>query len=159
VNPANGFALEHFRQDGVYPAMSKPALIRVAFSLFLFVVTASPQSTPDDLAAAARKWLQNISAGSRAELNLLMDERFIATTPAGDVLVKERLVPSDPNQPVQQLPAMELEGPLTRVIGETGVVMSRLRPVSGSPLNATFVFAKQQSAWKLVALHLSPVGR
>ena len=80
-------------------------------------------------------------------------------TPAGDVLVRERLIPSDTSQPVQQLPAMELDAPLARVIGETGVVMSRLKPSAGPALNATFVFVRQQSAWKLAAIHFSPTGR
>ena len=137
--------------------MLTPAF-RVAVGLLLFVVPAFPRSASDTLTDAARNWLKNISAGSRAELNASMDEHFIATTPAGDVLAKERLVPSDPSQPVQQLPVMELDGPLTRIIGDTGIVMSRLKPSVGSALNATFVFVKQQSAWKLVALHLSPAG-
>ena len=139
--------------------MLKLTLIHVAVGLFVVVAAAFPQSPTDGLADAARNWLKNISAGSRAELNASMDDRFIATTPAGDVLVKERLVPSDPNQPVQQLSAMELDAPLVRVFGETGIVMSRLRPSAGPALNATFVFVKQQTRWKLVAVHLSPAGR
>jgi hypothetical protein len=146
-------------QNGVYIAMLKRSLTLVAVGLVLSVATAFPQNASDALTDAARNWLKNISAGSRAELNASMDERFIATTPAGDVLVKERLVPSDPSQPVQQMPAMELDGPIARTIGETGIVMSRLKSSVGPALNATFVFAKQQSGWKLVALHLSPVGR
>ena|SRR5262245_4465042 len=139
--------------------MLKPILICVTVCLFLFVVVALPQSPSEGLEDAARNWLKNISAGARTELNASMDDRFIATTPAGDVLVKNRLVPTDPNEPVQQLPAMELDAPLTRVFGETGVVMSRLKSAAGPALNATFVFVKQQSGWKLAAVHLSSAGR
>jgi hypothetical protein len=139
--------------------MLKPYLIRAAVGLLLAVTAGFGQSPADGLVDAAKNWLKNVSAGSRAELLASTDDRFIATTPAGDVLVRERLIPSDTSQPVQQLPPMELDAPLARVIGETGVVMSRLKPSAGPPLNATFVFVRQQSAWKLAAIHFSPAGR
>ena len=148
-----------FRRFGVYASMANSVIVRVSFTLLLFVTTTLAQNGSDGLSDAAKKWLKDISNGSRTELNASMDERFIATTPAGDVLTKERLVPLDPSQPVQQLPSMELEAPLSRVYGETGIVMGRLKPADGPPLNGTFVFVKQQSGWKLVALHLSPAGR
>jgi hypothetical protein len=110
------------------------------------------------LVQATKSWLKNVSDGSREELLASTDDRFIATTAAGDVLVRERPILSDTSQSVQQLPPMELEAPLVRVIGETGIVMSRLKPSAGPALNATFV-VRQQSAWKLAAMHLSPVGR
>ena len=138
--------------------MMKMKWTRVVICLF-FALTAAGQNASDALVEAAKTWLKNASAGSRAELLASTDEHFLATTPAGDVLARERLIPSDSNQPVQQLPAMELEAPLARVIGETGVVMSRLKASDGPALNATFVFAKQQSAWKLAAIHLSPANR
>jgi hypothetical protein len=138
--------------------MPKPTWTTIAIALFV-AVTAAGQNSTEALIEAAKTWLKNASAGSRAELLATTDDRFIATTPAGDVLVRERLIPSDTSQPVQQLPPEELDGPLARVIGETGVVMSRLKTSGGPPLNATFVFVRQQSAWKLVAIHLSPTGR
>jgi hypothetical protein len=51
---------------------------------------------------------------------------------------------------------MDLDGPIARVFGETGVVMSRLKPSEGLALNATFVFVNRQGVWKLVAVQLSP---
>lgn len=134
-------------------------LIRAALCLLLVVTTGFGQSPTDSLVDAAKTWLKNVSVGSRVELLSSTDERFLATTPAGDVLVRERLIPSDTSQPVQQLPLMELDAPLARVIGETGVVMSRLKPSAGPVLNATFVFVRRQSAWKLAAIHFSPAGR
>src|SRR3954453_18728925 len=128
--------------------MLKPTLIRAPIILFLALSAASGQNPTDSLVEATKSWLKNVSAGSRAELLASMDDRFIATTPAGDVLVRERLVPSDASQSVQQLPPMELDGPLVRIIGATGIVMSRLKPSAGPALNATFVFVRQESAWK-----------
>jgi hypothetical protein len=139
--------------------MLKPTLIRAAICLLLAVTAGFGQSPTDGLIDAAKTWLKNVSAGSRAELLASTDDRFIATTPAGDVLVRERLIPSDTSQPVQQLPPMELDAPLVRVIGEAGVLMSRLKPSTGPALNATFVFVRQQSAWRLAAIHFSPTGR
>lgn len=55
-----------------------------------------------------------------------MDPRFIATTPVGDVLTKERLVPDDPTHAIQQLPAFELDSPIVRLYGDSAVLMGRL---------------------------------
>jgi hypothetical protein len=139
--------------------MLKPILIRAVVGLLLAVTAGFGQSPADGLVEATKSWLKNVSAGSRAELLASTDDRFIATTPAGEVLVRERLIPSDTSQSVQQLPPMELDAPIVRVIGETAIVMSRLKSSAGPALNATFVFVRQQSAWKLAAMHLSPVGR
>jgi Domain of unknown function (DUF4440) len=138
--------------------MLKTQWTRVVICLF-FALTAAGQNSTEPLIEAAKNWLKNASAGSRAELLASTDERFIATTPAGDVLERERLIPSDTSQPVQQLQPLELEAPTARIIGETGVVMSRLKASEGPALNATFVFVRQQSMWKLAAIHLSPAGR
>lgn len=139
--------------------MLRPILIRAALVLSLAATAGLGQSPGDSLIDATKNWLKNVSTGARAELLASTDDRFIATTPAGDVLVRERLIPIDTSEPVQPLPVMELDAPLARVIGETGIVISRLKPSAGPPLNATFVFVRQQSAWKLAAMHLSPVGR
>src|SRR5438552_1693693 len=129
--------------------MFRLTVIRAAIVLFLTVTAGFSQSPADSLLDATKSWLKNVSAGSRAALLASTDDRFIATTPAGDVLVRERLIPTDTSQFVQQLPPMELDAPLARVIGETGIVMSRLKPSAGPALNATFVFVRQQSIWKL----------
>ena len=97
-------------------------------SLFLTVAFSKVPRTPeDDIVKATRNWLTNCTNGDRAALNASMDERFIATTPAGDVLPKARLVPDNPSQAVQRLPAMELESPLVRLYGTTAVLMGRLQ--------------------------------
>jgi hypothetical protein len=127
--------------------------------VFLSTAPCFGQPSANGLIEAARTWLKNASTGARAELLAATDPRFIATTPAGDVLGRERLIPSDTSQPVQQLPLTELDGPLSRAVGDTGVVVSRLKSAAGQELNATFVFVRQPSVWILMAIHLSPIGR
>jgi len=140
-------------------AMFKSRRVHTAIVVLLAASASFAQSPSDGLIDATKNWLKNVSTGARPELLASTDERFIATTPAGDVLVRERLIPSDTSRPVQTLPPMELDGPVMRVVGETGIVMSRLKPSTGPALNATFVFVRQQSAWKLVAIHFSPTGQ
>ena len=125
-------------------------------SLCIAVAAQDREKLTDELMQATKQWLSNISSGNGTELNALMDPRFLATTPAGDVLSKERLVPSDSSKPVQKLSASELDAPIARAFGDTGVVMSRLKAAEGPALNGTFVFVKNDSKWKLVAVHLSP---
>jgi len=131
-------------------------IVCLTFGLLLPVSRAFPQDSPDTLIQATKEWLKNSSVGDRDKLNASMDARCLITTPAGDVLSKERLVPTDVSKSVQRLPAMDLDGPIARVFGETGVVMSRLKPSEGPALNATLVFVNRQGAWKLVAVQLSP---
>ena len=131
----------------------------VACFLMLASAFAQVQSTAqDEVLQATRSWLQNVGKGDRAGLNAIMDPLCIITTPAGDVLTKERLMPDDPAQAVQQLPAFDLDSPMVRLYGNTAVLMVRLKSTAGSSqaMNGTFVYNKQDGAWKLVALHLSP---
>lgn len=99
-----------------------------------------------------------MSTGDRAGLNAIMDPRFIATTPAGDVLTKERLVPDDPTRAVQKLPALDLASPIVRLYEDTAVLMGRLQSAADAKqvLDGTFVFAKRDNTWRLLAVHLSP---
>jgi hypothetical protein len=121
------------------------------------VVSTAQQSAQDELLQTTRNWLKGMSTGDRAGLNAIMDPRFIATTPAGDVITKERLVPDDPTQAVQQLPALELDSPIVRLYGDSAVLMGRLKAAADvkQVLNATFVFSRRDNTWKLVAVHLS----
>jgi ketosteroid isomerase-like protein len=121
-------------------------------------IFAQAQSTAqDEVLQATRTWLQSVSKGDRAGLNAIMDALCIITTPAGDVLTKERLVPNDPALAVQRLPALDLDSPMVRLYGDTAVLMARLKSTAGDGqvMNGTFVYNKRDGAWKLVAIHLS----
>ena len=129
----------------------------VCFLMLASAFTQVQQTAQDEVRQATRSWLRDISKGDRAGLNAVMDIRFIATTPAGDVLTKERLVPDDPSQSVQQLPVLELDGPIVRLYGNTAVLMGRLLSTAdvNQVMDGTFVYIKRDNAWKLAALHLS----
>src|SRR5215472_18530160 len=105
--------------------MFRPTLVVGLLSLLLPFMPCFGQASNDGLVEAARTWLKNASTGARTELLATTDPRFLATTPAGDVLGRERLIPSDTSQPVQQLPPMELDAPLSRSVGDSRVVVSR----------------------------------
>ena len=126
--------------------------------VFTIALGQSASTDHDDVTGATRNWLKSINTGDRDALNRTMDARFVATTPAGDVLTKDRLVPDDPSRPVQQLQALTLDSPVVQLYGDTAVLMTRLRSAGQSrgDLNGTFVFTRQHGAWKLIALHLSP---
>ncbi len=111
----------------------------------------------DQVVQTTRDWLQSISKGDRASLNNIMDALCLITTPAGDVLPKDRLVPDDEAQVVQRLPLMDLDGPQVRLYGDTAIVMSRLKATAGGGqrTSGTFVYRKQDNTWKLVAIHLA----
>jgi hypothetical protein len=131
----------------------------IACTLLLFAAAhAAVQSPQDDVLQATRNWLKGMSTADRTELNSIMDPQFVATTPAGDVLAKDRLVPDDSSQAVQQLPAFDLDSPMVRVYGDTAVLMGRLKSAGDAKqdLDGTFVYAKHGNGWKLVAVHLSP---
>lgn len=150
--------LRNFHIMPAFMVSKRAVLCALVLAGFTLMPTAVVAQTPQQLLIeASRAWLKSISAGDRAKLDAMMDPLFFATTPAGDIVSKDRLVPSDPSQAVQRLPALDLEGPMVRVYGETGVVMARLKPETSGPiLNGTFVFGNQNHLWKLVALQLSP---
>jgi hypothetical protein len=135
--------------------------IRIAVvACFLMLTSAFTRvqpTAPDEVLQATRTWLQNVSKGDRAGLNAIMDARCLITTPAGDVLTKERLVPDDPAQAVQRLPAFDLASPMVRLYGDAAVLMARLKSTAGDSqvMNGTFVYKKRDGTWRLVAIHLS----
>jgi hypothetical protein len=124
-------------------------------TILLFANGLLAQNQQDQVVHAASDWLLQVSTGNKAALNARMDAQFIATTPGGDVLTKNRLVPDD-ERPAQTLPAMKMDAPMVRISGNTAVLMARLIASSGPSMNATFVFTNQSGSWKLLALQMSP---
>lgn len=136
----------------------KVRLTLAACMLLFFTSFIRAQQTPqEEVLQVARTWLTDISKGDRAGLNAIMDPRCIITTPGGDVLTKDRLVPDDPAQVVHQLPAMEIESPMARIYGDTAVLMGHFKATADPKqvLNGTFVFTKKDGAWKVVGIQLS----
>jgi hypothetical protein len=112
------------------------------------------QTSQDEVLQITREWLKAISAGDRVTLNRIMDPQCLVTTPGGDILSKERLVPNDDSQSVQTLPSMELSGPIVRVYANTAVLMTHLRPTGeGQEWISTFIYNKEGSTWRIVGLH------
>jgi hypothetical protein len=135
--------------------MANRCAMLATIAVVVLSLSVAAQSATDEVVKMASGWLTAISVGDRATLSNIMDPNFLATTPGGDVVTKERLVPNDANKPVQKLPQMELDAPMVRIYGTTAVLMSRLKSAGGPAMNATFVFSKDRT-WKLVAIQLSP---
>lgn len=135
--------------------------LTLVVGLLLLVAAHAPtrqNSAQNEVLQTTRNWLKGISSGDRAELNAIMDPQFVATTPGGDVLAKERLVPDDSAKAVQQLPEFAVDSPTVRLYGDTAVLMGRLTATSDPKqvLDGTFVYAKGSNSWRLLAVHLSP---
>lgn len=126
--------------------------------VFFLLATAArsqeSQTSQDEVLQITREWLKAISAGDRVTLNRIMDPQCLVTTPGGDILSKERLVPNDDSQSVQTLPQMELSGPIVRVYANTAVMMTHLRPTGeGQEWISTFIYNREGSTWRIVGLH------
>lgn len=133
-------------------------MLRSAAACLLFVMTApaQTQTAQEELVETTRSWLKLSHEGDRAGLNAIMDARCLLTTPAGDVLSKEQLVPDDPERAVHRLDSMELVSPMVRIYGDTAVLMSSLKLAGpDSAMNGTFVYVNRENRWKLVGLQLS----
>jgi Domain of unknown function (DUF4440) len=135
--------------------------VRKLLTTAVFIVLSIPlniyanQPNEQTVIRTAEDWLHDVSQGDRTALNSITDSAFIATTPAGDVLTKDRLIPEQ--GAVQRLPQFTLQGPTVRIAGSTAVLMGRLHAAEqGGDLNSTFVFISFGTKWKLVGLHLSP---
>ena len=128
--------------------------VPLVFLLGLAALSQGQQTPQDDVLQITREWLKAISIGNRGTLNRIMDARCLVTTPGGDILSKDRLVPDDESRGVQTLPPMELSGPIVRLYADTAVLMTHLKPTGeGQEWISTFVYSKQGVTWKLVALH------
>jgi len=126
----------------------------MTFLLAVGALLQGQQTPQDDVLQITREWLTAISTGDRVTLNRIIDPRCLITTPGGDILSKERLVPDDESQGVQTLPSMEISGPIVRIYMDTAILMTHLKPTGGGQeWLSTFVFSKQGPTWKLVGLH------
>ena len=134
--------------------MKLPVRLLMVFLLATGARSQERQTPQDDVLQITREWLKAISAGDRVTLNRIMDPQCLVTTPGGDILSKERLVPNDDSQSVQTLPSMELSGPLVRIFANTAVLMTHLRPTGeGQEWLSTFIYNREGSTWKIVGLH------
>jgi len=135
--------------------MKKLCITVVLLALSTPLSICASQPSEQRVIQAAEEWLHDDSQGDKPALNAITDSAFIATTPAGNVLTKDRLIPEQGS--VQRLSPFTLQGPIVRIAGNTAVLMGRLHAADGSSdLNSTFVFTSVGSKWNLLALHLSP---
>jgi len=117
----------------------------------------SQRTVEDELVKMEREWLEAETKGDVASLDRMYAEDFIGTTPDGNVVFKEDVVPSAEMQGRSRLPKCTLKESVVRVWGTTSVVMGLVAvgdAVPSGQLRFTKVYLKRDGAWKCVALHL-----
>lgn len=106
-----------------------------------------------------RDWLAAEERHDRATLQRIIAEDFQGTTPMGNTVFKEDVVPSDgtPSGGLS-INTSELKA---RVFGDTAVVTAHGVQKGGEKreLRFTVVFAKRDGRWQMVAGHLSAVPK
>src|SRR5947207_2066792 len=92
----------------------------------------------DEIVQLEQQWLAAGHAADPSALDVIEADEFIATTPAGDVVTKNELMPQPGGS--NRLPKLSLKQTTVRVHGDTAVLMARVVGEQGGPeLNATNV--------------------
>ena len=106
-----------------------------------------------------RDWLAAEEHHDRAALQRIIADDFQGTSPMGNTIFKDDVVPSDgmPSGGLS-ISTSELKA---RVFGDTAVVTAHGVQKSGEKreLRFTVVFAKRDGRWQMVAGHLSAVPK
>jgi len=143
---------------------------RMAAGLCLAVCTvvwAHAQGTSSNNAAVEaelvkmeRQWLEAEAKGDIAALDRMYASDFIGTTPGGDIVFKEDVVPPAEMQGHGRLPKSSLKESVVRVYGTTAVVMGLVAvedPARPGQLRFTKVYLNRDGHWICVAAHLQRV--
>ena len=104
-------------------------------------------------------WLAAEEHHDRAALQRIIADDFQGTSPMGNTIFKDDIVPADgmPSGGLS-ISTSELKA---RVFGDTAVVTAHGEPKSGEKreLRFTVIFAKRDDRWQMVAAHLSAVPK
>ena len=106
-----------------------------------------------------RDWLAAEEHHDRATLQRIIADDFQGTSPMGNTIFKDDVVPSDGTQSGGlSISTSELKA---RVFGDTAVVTAHGVQKAGEKreLRFTVVFAKRDDRWQMVAGHLSAVPK
>ena len=106
-----------------------------------------------------RDWLAAEEHHDRAALQRIIADDFQGTSPMGNTIFKDDVVPSDGTQSGGlSISTSELKA---RVFGDTAVVTAHGIQKAGEKreLRFTVVFAKRDDHWQMVAGHLSAVPK
>lgn len=115
--------------------------------------------------AVLEEWAGAELAGDASALDQLLATDFVGVGPLGFLLTKgewlERHASGD-----LKYDAFAWDEPQVRLYGEAAVVIGRQtasatylgRPVPAGPLRTTHVLIRQGGHWRLVGIHMSPIG-
>jgi ketosteroid isomerase-like protein len=121
------------------------------------VKTGTSVNAEDEILQIEKQWLRAAHQADRSALDALMSDDLVATTPAGDIVGKDELMPAEPGS---GLPQFNIVNSTVHIFGDAAVVMARLFPANGTgDMDSTTVFQRQNGTWRIVAVQLSRRGR
>ena len=105
-----------------------------------------------------RDWLAAEERNDRATLQKIIADDFQGTSPMGNTVSKEDVVPMEGSRSGLSISASDLKA---RVFGDTAVVTAHGVQKGGEKreVRFTLVFAKRDNRWQMVAGHLSAVPK
>jgi len=116
-----------------------------------------PASTEEVVLQLTRDWLAAEERRDRATLQRIIADDFQGTSPMGNTVSKEDVLPAEGSQSsFLSINTSELRA---RIFGDTAVVTGHGVQKFGEKreLRFTVVFAKREDRWQMVAGHLSGV--
>ncbi len=105
-----------------------------------------------------RDWLAAEERNDRATLQKIIADDFQGTSPMGNTVSREDVVPMEGSRSGLSISVSDLKA---RVFGDTAVVTARGVQKGGEKpeVRFTLVFAKRGDRWQMVAGHLSAVPK
>jgi ketosteroid isomerase-like protein len=133
-------------------------LIVVALLVISAPVAYSQSNAEEAVLKLTRDWLAAEERHDRATLLKIIADDFQGTSPRGNTVFKEDVIPLEGSQSGGL--AIQAEGLKARMFGDTSVVTGRGVQKEGEEkrqVRFTLVFAKRGDSWQMVAGHLSAV--
>ncbi|MDC8760657.1 nuclear transport factor 2 family protein [Janthinobacterium fluminis] len=118
---------------------------------------AAPGDDGDAVLALVRQHAQAQSGFDQAALRALTADNYIEVSPAGEVDTREKMLAFYAPEQKRPAPAVAVEEPLTRISGDTAIVIARLAYTMSAggqtrsfAMRASYVAQKSAGTWKLV---------
>lgn len=147
---------------------SKFPHVKFAVALSTCAAFLSPVKAANDAASTPSELVQRFTNAQAAmdapTLAALTTDNYIEVSPVGEVDTRKKMLTFYVKDEKRVLPAMRVEDNITRLFGETAVVVAKItysQVIEGQPRNfslqSTFVAEKTDGGWKLVSAQYTPI--